>query len=270
MEMPQNQHIMDTFDSFIAQGFDPAAQYTDTEISFSSEASSSSSSAGSSPTTFTWAPESAPDLDSLKAGICPQCLHPDNTLLRSGPYFDFETRCCDECRAQREPLISHPVAGDPAAEPESLESGSRDEEAPVVNLVVDEEEAQEQGEKGLVANSGAVYLPVFSPVEKGFTESPPAMSADESIVREEFDGRRVRFQSGFFVFCDSDSSDGCSEYRYLSSDSEACSALLIEEEARGSLPEYEGDDEEADEMTIKDIGVSFSRQHFWVGEDFAL
>ena len=269
LETLQDQDIIDAFDSFI-HGLDPVAQYVETDNSPSSEASSSAAAAaqaslGSSPTTST---RSAPDIHSLKASTCPHGLRYDNALPWSGPYFDFDIRCCDECRAQREQLGSHPIPRDPAAGLETLKPGCRDEEALVSDFVVDEEEAQGQGGNGLVASSGADYLPVFCPLEEGLTESPPAMSADEGIVDEEFDGRQVRFRADVRGFCGSNSSDGCSEYRYLSSDSEACSALLIGEEGRGSLSDHEGDDD-ADEM-MSDIGVSFSRRHFWVGEEFDL
>lgn len=136
---------------------------------------------------------------------------------------------------------------------------------------VEAEVGKEENDLVVASAKVAKYLPMFCP--EGFTASPEAMDADESLVAEEFDGRRVRFLSGLRgekVFGgNADESDGSSkEYQYLSEDSEP-GAALIGEEGRDSLSEYEGDDE-ADEPMSPDIGVSFSRQHIWVGEELDL
>ena len=124
------------------------------------------------------------------------------------------------------------------------------------------EEAEGRGVESLIAE----LLPRFC--AEGFTESPLGMMEGESLVEEGFDGQEVEFGSGNGF--EEDSSEGSSmDYQYLSSDSESGSAL-IGEAGRDNLSDYEGDDEADDELMSPDIGVSFPKEHFLVGEEFGL
>ena len=117
---------------------------------------------------------------------------------------------------------------------------------------------------GLVTSKEGLHQPMFC---ERLTESPAAMSEEESLVAEEFDGRRVYFKPGLLGENggDESSSDDSSEYQYLSSDSEAGSALVGEENS-----DFEEEDETDDEPMSPDFGVSFSPGDFWVGEEFDL
>ena len=128
------------------------------------------------------------------------------------------------------------------------------------------EEAEGRGVESLIAE----LLPRFC--AEGFAESPLGMMEGESLVEEEFDGQTVTLRSdlsGENAF-EEDSSEGSStDYQYLSSDSESGSAL-IGEAGRDNLSDNEGDDEADDELMSPDIGVSFPKEHFLVGEEFGL
>ena len=131
------------------------------------------------------------------------------------------------------------------------------------------EDGKQDNDLAIASANVAEYLPVFC--SEGFTASPEAMDADESLVAEEFDGRRVRFYSGIpreKVFGGNESDGSPKEYQYLSEDSEP-GVALIGEEGRSDDEGNDGDDE-ADEPTSPDIGVSFSRRHIWVGEELDL
>ncbi|CAF9910204.1 MAG: hypothetical protein HETSPECPRED_009651 [Heterodermia speciosa] len=292
-EMLQDQDITQAFNSLIAQGLDLLDQPTDTETLFSSETSfdslmaqdfdpfaqfiedpeilSSNSTSSAIPTSFfPLTPEAIPsspslpalDLYSIKASICHHHIRYANTLPWSGSCLDFDTRYCDACR-ERERLVVDTVALNPAA---GMDMSDLDAEMEMGAQDAGFEEAEGRGVESLIAE----LLPRFC--AEGFAESPLGMMEGESLVEEEFDGQTVTLRSdlsGENAF-EEDSSEGSStDYQYLSSDSESGSAL-IGEAGRDNLSDNEGDDEADDELMSPDIGVSFPKEHFLVGEEFGL
>ena len=234
----------EAFAAAVAQGLDALAQYMEADIRSSSNAAEPTS---PPPPPLPPRPKASPALDlySIKASVCHHHIRYASALPWSGSCLDFDTRYCEKCR-ERERMVKEMVAAD-----------------------VPEMEMQVDGE-GLMAGAKAEARPMFC---ESFTESPEAMSEDESLVAKDFDGNRAYFKSGLRGGngFDAGSMDGSSDYQYLSSDSGAGSGLFEE----GNQSEYDGDDEDdgddqTDEPMSPALGVSFSPGHFWVGEDMDL